>query len=290
MTQESILAVKLSKLNPARMILLFYLKFMHLFYRALPYVAFRYGKFTLRLPLCLFDKRIRCSLFFRPFVWCDVYTIYEQYVVDQYERLREIMPSDVVVDVGAYIGDFTVKACSKAGRKGRVIAFEPSSEEYNLLTRNIDVNLIKNCSLYNVACGDSAANKTLYWSTSAQHNPGSKSLVNGPKIAKSVLSVISIQKLDDVCKNAGITHVNFLKVDAEGYALEVLKGAEGLLRNGTYIAMELHLPSEREVNTYLSKLGYKQVVRLNSPWGGILYAFRTGSRNQKAEVSGYVAH
>jgi FkbM family methyltransferase len=272
MTRESILAIKSSKLNPAKMILLFTLKLMHLFYEALPYVAVRYGKFTLRLPLSLFDKKTRCSLFFRPFVWSDVYTIYEQYIIEMYEHLRNLMPGDVVVDVGAYIGDFTLKACSKVGRKGRVIAFEPSLEEYNLLKRNIEVNLFKNCLLYNMACGDSITNKTLYLSTSAQHNPSSRSLVNEPKISKSIRSVISLQRLDDVCKNAGIAHVDFLKIDTEGYGLEVLKGAEGLLKRGTYIAMEIHLPSEREVCSYLSKLGYKQLMSLVSPYGGILYA------------------
>jgi len=43
------------------------------------------------------------------------------------------MLGDVLVDAGAYIGDFVVKACSKVGPEGKVIAIEPSPEEYNLL-------------------------------------------------------------------------------------------------------------------------------------------------------------
>lgn len=278
MEGEPIVAIKASKLNPAKMIFLFTLKLMHLLWRILPYLAIRYGKFTLKLPLCLFDKKLRGSLLFRPFIWSDVYAMYEEYIVGIYEGLRKIKPGDVVVDVGAYIGDFTLKACSKVGERGKVIAFEPSPEEYNILKWNVDASLFGNCLLYNIACGCNKGNQTLYLSASDQHNPSSKSLVNKSGMdahVRGTTSVVSTHRLDDICKNAGITHVDFLKIDTEGYGLKVLKGAEGLLKNGTYIAMEIHLPAERGVSDYLSKLGYKQVVSFGSPWTGILYAFRS---------------
>jgi len=64
--------------------------------------------------------------------------------------------------------------------------------------------------------------------------------------------------LNDVLKNAESPLWTFLKIDVEDHGLEVLKGAKGLLKKGTYIALEIHLPSERGVYHYLSKLGYKQ--------------------------------
>jgi FkbM family methyltransferase len=202
-----------------------------------------------------------------------MYSMYEEYITELYERLRKITLDDIVVDIGAYIGDFTLKACSKVGRKGKVIAIEPSPEEYSLLEHNVDSNFFQNCIVYNIACGYSKINQKMSLSASAPHNPGARSIVNKSGISKSTRFVISLQRLDDVCKNAGIVQVDFLKIDAEGYGLEVLKGAEGLLKRGTYISMEIHLPSEREVGNYLSKLGYKQVMSLHSPYGGVLYSF-----------------
>ena len=45
----------------------------------------------------------------------------------EYDRLRSLKPTDVVVDAGASIGDFTVKACLQAKF---VYAFEPEPENF----------------------------------------------------------------------------------------------------------------------------------------------------------------
>lgn len=272
----SIITFKALKLNPIKMAILFILKLMSFGRRFSEKIAMRYEKFTLKLPLRLLDRSLRYKLLFRPFIYWDMDVIFRQYIIKEYEQLRKVMPCDVVVDVGAYIGDFTLHACQKVGQKGMVIAFEPSQEEYKILKRNIEDNFIENCLAYPIALGDTTREKqSLFSLASTFLYPGAKSLINDQNVGGVPTSVISIRRLDDVCKMLGIAHVDFLKIDVEGYGLEVLKGAEGLLKSGTYIAMEIHLPYEREVSNYLSKLGYKQVVSFDSPWGGMLYASRS---------------
>jgi FkbM family methyltransferase len=275
-TALSIKTFKALKLSPISLTILFLLKLMSFGKTFSRKFAMRYEKFTLKLPLCLVDRSLRYKLLLRPFIYWDVDVIYEQYVMKEYERLRKVLPCDVVVDVGAYIGDFTLYACEKVGKEGMVIAFEPSQEEYEILKRNIKDNVIENCLAFRAGLGDTTREEQpLYSLASAFFYPGAKSLINEQNFGRALNSVISIRRLDDVCKMLGITHVDFLKIDVEGYGLEVLKGAEALLKSGTYIAMEIHLPYEREVSNYLSKLGYKQVASFDSPWGGILYAFRS---------------
>ena len=63
--------------------------------------------------------------------WCSI-----PYAV---EPAAEVSASDVVVDIGAHIGTFTVGAAKRA-MNGRVFAIEPVPENFDLLQENVRVN------------------------------------------------------------------------------------------------------------------------------------------------------
>ncbi len=143
---------------------------------------------------------------------------------DTYEKYWTPKPTDVVLDVGAYVGMFSVKVASKVAK---VIAIEPSKTNYNLLREN---------TLYTrkiVACKCAASNcreqvKLYLSSASACHT-----LIRDHKDYETVEAIT----LDELTKNLGYEHVDFIKIDAEGAELKILQGAGRLLNGNIQLAV-----------------------------------------------------
>lgn len=69
--------------------------------------------------------------------------------------IRELLqPGMVMVDIGANIGYYTLLAASRVAREGKVIAFEPSSDNRALLSMSLQENLFGNVVLYPYAVAD----------------------------------------------------------------------------------------------------------------------------------------
>src|SRR5207247_9671457 len=76
----------------------------------------------------------------------------EVYVLDTY-RSGLLRKNDIVLDLGAGIGDFSVLASKKIGPLGKVIAVEPNPEDYRLLEKNIKINNCLNVIPLNYGVG-----------------------------------------------------------------------------------------------------------------------------------------
>jgi hypothetical protein len=70
--------------------------------------------------------------------------------------------NDVVIDVGANIGYFTIYASRKVGKDGLVIALEPMDEAYNCLMKNIMLNHLNNVKPFKLALWSSETTLKLY--------------------------------------------------------------------------------------------------------------------------------
>lgn len=68
---------------------------------------------------------------------------YETWILNCYRSLT-IRPGDVVLDIGAAIGDFTIPAARRAGPSGLVLAIEPDPSSYDFLLENIRLNNLRN--------------------------------------------------------------------------------------------------------------------------------------------------
>jgi hypothetical protein len=68
----------------------------------------------------------------------------------------------VVVDVGAHIGTFTVRACRKSQEKGLVVAIEPEPSNAWHLVINLSINKCKNVKVMRAACSDRDGYDFLY--------------------------------------------------------------------------------------------------------------------------------
>src|SRR5260370_13819735 len=74
----------------------------------------------------------------------DLTFLLQSFVLHVYERHCSLEPGDVVVDCGAYIGDFTTRASRQVGPQGLVLAFEPNPRSDALCAKNILANRLTN--------------------------------------------------------------------------------------------------------------------------------------------------
>jgi len=132
----------------------------------------------------------------------------------------------VFVDIGANIGKYTIKIGRRSGTKGKVVSIEPEPGSFAILTKNIELNELKNVVPINVACWNEEGELDLSLASPFFHISGGHSV---KKKVSSRFVKVKAQKLDFILNNLGIEEVNFIKVDVEGAEVEVLEGAQQII-------------------------------------------------------------
>jgi FkbM family methyltransferase len=131
-----------------------------------------------------------------------------------------IKEDHVVLDVGTNIGYVLLISAKKASR-GMVYGFEPSSYNYKKCIDNCKLNRFANHHVFNFGLG--RADETLYLETISASNHGMNRVTTGYMDSSEK---IVVRKLDNLVKEAQIKRVDFIKIDVEGFEMNVLVGAE----------------------------------------------------------------
>ncbi|MBE8540562.1 FkbM family methyltransferase [Geoglobus acetivorans] len=144
----------------------------------------------------------------------------------------------IVVDVGAHFGFYTLIAAERVGDSGIVLAFEPSSFNYEILTLNINSNNYKNIETFNFALGDTNTIAKLALPK------GSKSGENTMGIAENaeIVENVQVKRFDSIFyEDKLLTRApDIIKIDVEGAEVLVLRGFGDILHNVKYILCEIH--------------------------------------------------
>ncbi|QQG40043.1 MAG: FkbM family methyltransferase [Candidatus Aenigmatarchaeota archaeon] len=162
------------------------------------------------------------------------------------------------VDVGAHVGRFTVTA---AAGGARVLALEPSRENYRTLMRNISANgLGRKVNALNIGCSNRKGTATLYFVPSQE---GTSSM----KKQRGVGEACRVDRLDSIVQKAGLKaeDVGLIKIDVEGLEAIVLEGSANILKRGkpTLVLEIMEDARNRKITAFLSKFGYRCVKRLD---------------------------
>lgn len=163
-----------------------------------------------------------------PFKWIflcrlgDAYTI-ESAFLRRYYASCPVYHGSTVIDIGAHIGTYTIRASRKVGKEGYVIAVEPELRNVEYLAINCALNGAGNVRILKVACGRKNGYAHLYLHDFTGHSikiPSGKSILT---------KVVSLDTLMSVFGRPSRSEY-IIKINAEGAELDILQGSAKTLR------------------------------------------------------------
>ena len=190
------------------------------------------------------------------------------YFVDEYEKaefktLKNLLnKGDVLVDIGANIGLYTLCASKLVGDDGHVICFEPFSTNFSALKTNLSINENSNIIVEKVAVGDSNSVIDLFYDDK-EMNLG---MVSSQLSEYSQTEKVTCVSLDSYLQNNPYKKVDFVKIDIEGNEYAALLGMKNILEKFHPILLVEILEDEelrqsgnkQKILGYLENLDYEK--------------------------------
>lgn len=178
---------------------------------------------------------------------------------------------DLFFDVGANIGAITLPIGKFTNAE--VHAFEPSRLSYEFLEKNVRDNNLPNITTNRVAVHSLDGKQFSFYEAEEKYGNSSLSSIYNQQTEYKVDSIT----LDAYCKRNSITEIKVLKVDVQGYELDVLKGADALLKSKAikYIIFEMEAWAETLAG---HEAGASQIYLLEQ--GYTLYDMERNIRNE----------
>jgi FkbM family methyltransferase len=158
----------------------------------------------------------------------------ENYLLDIYHT-GMIKPDDIVIDLGASIGDFAIRAMRRAKY---VIAVEPNQEDFQLLCRNLRANDCHNIVPLDIGVASNAGMRQITFQGRTYS--------------------FRVETLAGILERQHVSKVDFIKLDIEGYETEVIESSIEIIKQARVIAIELH-GTKKVVDSLLLPLGFKFV-------------------------------
>jgi len=150
----------------------------------------------------------------------------------------------IIFDVGANRGDYSSVIIASFGCENiRLYCFEPSKMAFGLL--NAEISTCQNVKLYNFGFGDKSETVNLY---SCSEGAGSASILNTHYHNldnSNIVEKIELTTLDEFCRTNNIQKIDFMKMDVEGYELNILRGGSELIKSASvdFIQFEFGFPN-----------------------------------------------
>jgi FkbM family methyltransferase len=179
---------------------------------------------------------------------------------------RAVRPGSCAIDVGAGMGDETIDLSQLVGATGRVFAFEPHPVSFEALTRTIALNRLQNVEAWQMALG--AQDRDLSFN--------GRVMAKNQSIGRQGTTEVTMRRLDQLLHSRPELigdNVSFMKIDADGFDLDVLEGATDFLKENPRCRIIVeHLPSL----SYGGKAG-RDVLAFLKDRGFAVHAIRTAA-------------
>jgi FkbM family methyltransferase len=175
-----------------------------------------------------------------------------------------VHPGDVVFDVGAHVGYYTALASLLAGPAGRVIAFEPRPLNLRFLRRHVELNRLDNVSV--IAAGVGKAPGLAHFET--RTGTGTGHLSDAGDLEVKLVS------LDDLVRRRELPPPKLIKIDVEGAEMQVLDGAEEVIRTTRPNLL---------ISTHGAEIHHAVLKRLEA-WGYVAEGLNGRSRETASEL------
>jgi FkbM family methyltransferase len=184
-------------------------------------------------------KGARYSFIYRSVVFDDLNMMCRENLKYWESSSREIfsilsLTSKCAVDIGSYTGIYTLVA-AKTNKKIHTISFEPNPDLYITLEKNVKINRLKNFNLEQSALDKEIGSAILYLNHDQHTSIGS--LIKSSSAGRQIR--VNKTTLDIYCQENKIDFIDLIKIDAEGYEINILEGSKFTLqKNSPIILME----------------------------------------------------
>ena len=151
---------------------------------------------------------------------------------------------NTVIDVGAWCGTWA-KAMEPYAKK--IIAFEPDSIHFECLQRNCTINCVPR--------KQAVGSENKFISLTEDDFTQAKRVKE-----KGHISMVTLDEME-------YENIDMIKIDVEGYEMEVLKGAQNTLQKARYLMIELNNNTKKydssniEVEKFISAQGFKLLIQ-----------------------------
>lgn len=210
------------------------------------------------------------------------------------EWIEQIKDGEVLYDIGANVGSYTVLAGSKGAK---VYAFEPEAENFALLVKNMQLNNIEP-NAYCLAISDEEKAGTLYCGQAgaggACHSFGEQVGHDLSERQAAFTQGCFGVPLDRMIED-GLPHPQHIKIDVDGFEFKVIKGAEKILANGVKsILVEVNpmIPEHNEMVKHICDLGFtyddaqvERAKRKEGTFKGVAEYIFTKSAKEKNKIA-----
>lgn len=153
--------------------------------------------------------------------------------------LREVLkPGMTVFDLGANIGYYSVMMAKLVGTDGKIYAVEPFPANYHLLNLNLRLNKMEGVvDTANIGIGGKTGKESLFVSSFSNcHSFVKEDLNAGSESATDPSTKIQVPVLTIGDFSKGKRHIDLVRMDIEGYEVEVLGGLVSTLDRGEFDA------------------------------------------------------
>jgi FkbM family methyltransferase len=173
---------------------------------------------------------------------------------------REI---ECVFDVGANVGQ-SVLRFNSYWPNAKIFSFEPVEETFRQLVEN--TRGFSNVQCENIALGASRGTGIIWLQDKGNSWNSLKEEVNRQETSIGQQEKVEITTLDEFCLENQVNCIDFLKINVEGYELEVLKGADRMLTSRAiqfiYAETTFHMSDSQhtpitKLTDYLEPLSYR---------------------------------
>jgi FkbM family methyltransferase len=169
-----------------------------------------------------------------------------------------------VLDIGANVGTHSL---AFARHFRHVHAFEPNPQLWESFARNIDLNDLGNVSLHKTGLGDQEADLPFYLIEKKNYGLGTFSTAEQYDLPLEEVGRMKVATGDGYTELAGIGPVDAIKIDVQGFELEVLTGLSRVLeRDRPFVWMEIGADTAATVETL-------QSLRNRFPFRNDIYRF-----------------
>ncbi|BBD57366.1 methyltransferase FkbM [Nostoc sp. HK-01] len=192
------------------------------------------------------------------------------------KRIAKNRKIKTIFDVGANIGQ-TSRFLNWHFPQAEIFAFEPINETFKTLQKN--THYLNKIQCFHSALGSHESEKLIYIREDSELN----TLIEPSELPSNFkkTETVKITTIDTIAKKRQLTSIDILKMDVQGYELEVIYGAEFYVKNNliNFIYAEIDFDEHNKECQDFGELN-KFLVKNNFKFSGFYEVFRWGENKR----------